>query len=233
MSKGPTIETSGLCVSFNDNQVLKDVSFTAHPGEVHAIIGPNGSGKTTFIRALMGQMNHRGRIQIHWPETIGVTGYMPQTIMIDPTVPLTVLDYIAICIQKRPAIFGLSPSWKKAVEEVLELLHLTGKEKFQFSELSGGERQRVLFTQALLPKPDLLILDEPMNNVDKMGSSIFSDTIYKMRDDGCTIIWIHHDLAEVKNKADKVTCLKKEVMFSGHPEKVMDDTHIFEIFSTH
>ncbi|ERP32038.1 metal ABC transporter ATP-binding protein [Chitinivibrio alkaliphilus] len=233
MSNGPCITTEKISVHFGQNHVLEDVSFTAYPGEVHAIIGPNGGGKTTFVKSLMGQINHAGKITMEWPKKEGVTGYMPQAITIDTTVPLTVLDYIGLCIQKRPAFLGISKRWRTAVKEVIKKLHLTGKEHYQFSELSGGERQRVLFSQALLPRPDLLILDEPMNNVDKMGSSIFSETIYEMRDMGCTIIWIHHDLAEVKEKADRVTCLKKQMMFSGVPKDVMDDEHIFKIFSTH
>ncbi|MGM0442897.1 MAG: metal ABC transporter ATP-binding protein [Fibrobacterota bacterium] len=231
MNKGPQITTDNLSVSFGSNNVLDKIDFRADPGQVHAIIGPNGSGKTTFIKSILGQINHSGTIRIHWPKEPGTVGYMPQTIAIDNTVPLTVLDYIAICIQKKPAIFGLSKEHRREVDRILELLHLSDKKKYMFSELSGGERQRVLFSQALIPDPDLLILDEPMNNVDRAGAGVFSETIYAMRDRGCTIIWIHHDLEEVREKADQVSCFNRNLLFTGPPSEVMDDSHILRIFS--
>lgn len=229
--KGATVTTKNLSVTFGKNTVLKDINFQANPGEIHAIIGPNGGGKSTFIKALLGQLAHKGTITQDWPKAEGTIGYMPQSVAIDNTIPITVQDYIALCIQQMPAFFGLSSKVKKDVAKVLQKVHLKGKERFMFSELSGGERQRVLFAQALIPAPDILILDEPMNSIDKSGAEIFSEIIDELKAEGVTIIWIHHDLAEVKKKADYVTCLNREQIFSGRPSDVMDESHLLEIFS--
>lgn len=230
-SRGATVETKNLSVSFGKHTVLSNINFTANPGEIHAIIGPNGGGKSTFVKALLGQLSHKGSITQNWTGEQGTIGYMPQSVAIDNILPITVRDYLALCIQQRPAFFGLSKKVKQTVAEVLEKLHLKGKEKFLFAELSGGERQRVLFAQALIPAPGVLILDEPMNSIDKSGAAIFSEIIYQLRSEGVTIIWIHHDLAEVKEKADYVTCLNREQIFSGNPKEVMDEKHLLEIFS--
>lgn len=229
--RGAVVKTKGLSVSFGKNNVLHDINFQANPGEIHAIIGPNGGGKSTFVKALLGQLSHQGTITQDWPAATGTVGYMPQSVALDHTLPITVRDYLALCLQQMPAFIGLSPSFNKKVKAILEKVHLKGKEKFLFSELSGGERQRVLFAQALIPSPDILILDEPMNSIDKSGAEIFSQLIDELKAQGVTIIWIHHDLAEVKRKADYVTCLNRELIFSGKPQEVMDESHLLEIFS--
>lgn len=230
-SRGATVETKNLSVTFGKHKVLSNINFTANPGEIHAIIGPNGGGKSTLIKALLGQLSHKGTITQNWSGEPGTIGYMPQSVAIDNILPITVQDYLALCIQQQPAFFGLSKKVKPIVAETLEKLHLKGKEKFLFAELSGGERQRVLFAQALIPAPGVLILDEPMNSIDKSGAAIFAEIIYQLRSEGVTIIWIHHDLAEVKEKADFVTCLNGEQIFSGKPSEVMDEKHLLEIFS--
>lgn len=230
-NRGARIETQNLSVAFGKHTVLDNINFIANPGEIHAIIGPNGGGKSTFVKALLGQLAHKGTITQDWPAEPGVISYMPQSVTIDNILPITVQDYLALCIQQRPAFFGLSKKYKKSVQEVMVKLHLKGKEKFLFSELSGGERQRVLFAQTLIPAPGILILDEPMNSIDKAGAKIFSTIIEELKNEGVTIIWIHHDLAEVKEKADYVTCLNREQIFSGKPVEVMDEKHLLEIFS--
>lgn len=225
------IKVENLSLSFGKNEVLKSIDFLANAGEIHCIIGPNGGGKTTFIKSLLGQMHHSGRISFEWSDKQGVVGYVPQMVEIDKTLPINVLDFIALCIQKRPAFLGIDKKFKKEVDEILEKLEMDGKSKYLFSELSGGERQRVLFAQALIPNPDLLILDEPMNSIDKNGAEVFSRIIDDLKKNGTAIIWVHHDLAQVQKIADKVTCINKTVVFSGDPKKVMDEKNLLKIFS--
>ena len=140
-------------------------------------------------------------------------------------------DFIALCVQKQPAFLGVHKSMKSDVEKIVAEVKMQGKENLLFSELSGGERQRVLFAQALVPKPSLLILDEPMNSIDKNGAHIFSEIIKKLADEGATVIWVHHDLAEVREMADTATCINREMIFTGNPKDVMDEKHLLEIFA--
>jgi zinc transport system ATP-binding protein len=229
--KGPTVECDSLSLSFGKNKVLSDIKLTAKPGELHAIIGPNGGGKSTLIKSILGQMEHSGQITMDWTEGVGTIGYVPQNIMVDKTVPVTVENFITLCIQQTPVFLGLKKDLKDEVNRIVKKLKLDGKEKFLFSELSGGERQRVLFAQALIPKPSLLILDEPMNSIDQNGSEIFAQIIDELKNDGVTVIWVHHDLKEVREKFDRVTCINQTVLFSGAPKDVMDESNLLEIFS--
>ncbi|MCL2844635.1 MAG: metal ABC transporter ATP-binding protein [Chitinivibrionia bacterium] len=230
--KGVNITVENLYVAFGKNEVLKNINFRANAGEIHCIIGPNGGGKTTFIRSLLGHTHHSGKITFEWLDKKGVIGYVPQIINIDKTLPINVLDFIALCIQKRPAFLGIDKKFKKQVDEILENLDMKSKAKYLFSELSGGERQRVLFAQALIPTPQLLILDEPMNSIDKSGAEAFSRIIGDLKNSGATIIWIHHDLSQVQKTADKVTCINRSVVFSGDPKSVMDEKNLLKIFSS-
>ena len=232
MANGVNIKVENLSLSFGKNEVLKNINFEAKAGEIHCVIGPNGGGKTTFVRSLLGQTHHNGKIIFEWLEKKGVVGYVPQIINIDKTLPVNVSDFIALCIQKRPAFLGIDKKFKKQVEETLDKLEMKNKAKYLFSELSGGERQRVLFAQALIPNPQLLILDEPMNSVDKNGAEVFSRIIDELKKNGATIIWIHHDLEQVQKIADKVSCINKTVIFSGEPKSVMGEKNLLKIFSS-
>jgi len=225
------IKVENLSLSFGKNEVLKNIEFEANAGEIHCIIGPNGGGKTTFVKSLLGQTHHSGKIAFEWSDKQGIIGYVPQMVEIDKTLPINVMDFIALCIQKRPAFLGIDKKFKKQVDEILEKLEMKNKSKYLFSELSGGERQRVLFAQALIPNPDLLILDEPMNSIDKSGAEVFSRIINELKQNGATIIWVHHDLAQVQKIADKVTCINRQVIFSGEPNKVMHETNLLRIFA--
>lgn len=229
--RGPVLTCENLSMTFGKNRVLNNINVNVNPGELHCIIGPNGGGKSTFIKTLLGQLHHEGTITLEWPGTPGTIGYVPQMIEIDKTIPLTVENFISLCIQKQPSFLGVSSRYKKAVQEVLKKVDMLDKRKYLFSELSGGERQRVLFAQALIPSPDLLILDEPMNSIDRTGASIFNTLIDELREKGVSVIWVHHDLAEVREKADYVTCINREMIFAGKPEDVMDEKHLLEIFT--
>jgi zinc transport system ATP-binding protein len=232
MVKGVNIKVENLSLTLGKNEILKKIDFEAKAGEIHCLIGPNGGGKTTLVRSLLGQTHHSGKITFEWLEKKGVIGYVPQIITIDKTLPINVSDFITLCIQKRPAFLGVDKKLKKQLDETLEKLDMRSKEKYLFSELSGGERQRVLFAQALIPTPQLLFLDEPMNSIDRSGAEIFSKIINELKQGGATIIWVHHDLEQVRKIADKVSCINKTIVFSGKPKNVMDEKNLLKMFSS-
>ncbi len=226
---GPEVVCSSVSLAFGRNVVLQDISFKAAPGTIHCVIGPNGGGKTCLIKSILGRMRHTGTITVTWEDDNRTIGYVPQQVQLDKTLPVSTRDFIALCVQRRPAFLGIHKSIQQEVQKVLAEVKMHSKEKLLFSELSGGERQRILFAQALIPKPRLLILDEPMNSIDKSGAQIFAEKIQQLASEGVTIIWIHHDLAEVRKIADTVTCINREILFSGKPEEVMDEQHMLEI----
>ncbi|HKD75946.1 MAG TPA: metal ABC transporter ATP-binding protein, partial [Ktedonobacterales bacterium] len=199
--QGPAIRFADVGLRLGNTQILHDITFTVGPGQLHCIIGPNGGGKTSLVRSLLGQMPHTGEIRIEWPAGQRI-GYVPQILDFDRDLPMTVDDFMAIISQDRMAIFGIARKNRPAIDEALEMVGLRDKRKRRMGELSGGERQRVLFAQALIPFPDLLVLDEPLAGVDGAGAEIISDLVIELRDRGVTVMWIHHDLAEVKRIAD-------------------------------
>jgi zinc transport system permease protein len=137
---------------------------------VHALVGPNGGGKSSLIKTLLGQMPHQGQLSLHWPGQPGTIGCVPQALEFDRGLPMTVDDFMAAMCQRRPAFLGLSKHYANAIGEALERVGMQDKRKRRMGALSGGERQRVLLAQGLIPAPQLLVLDEPMSALDEAGS---------------------------------------------------------------
>jgi zinc transport system ATP-binding protein len=221
MTIGPSIHIRKLSVQLSGVQILSNVTFDVEGGKVHCIVGPNGGGKTTLIRSLLGQMPYKGKIAFKgMPEF--VTGYAPQSLDLDRSLPLTVNDLMAVMNQLRPAFLGRSRNRIAEQDAVLERLGLNGKGKQLFGFLSGGERQRLLFAQALVPNPDLLIMDEPTSNMDRDGSQLVEAIVADLRAKGTTVVWINHDWDQVHRVADTVTLLQGNVAAQGSAKRVFD-----------
>ena len=229
--KGPSIEFENVCLALGATSILDDVSFRIDSGAVHCIVGANGGGKTSLIRSMLGQMPHTGRIAIHWHDN-RVTGYVPQALDFDKTLPLTVRDFIAMTCQRRPVFLGVPRSRRKMIDEALDRVGLNGKGKFKMGGLSGGERQRVLFAQALIPEPSLLVLDEPLTGLDLAGKEIIERAIADFAADGGTIVWINHDIVQVNEVADALTYIDRTVLLDGPPRDVLTSGAALDLFPT-
>jgi zinc transport system ATP-binding protein len=217
-------------LTLGNTAILADVSFTIDPGTIHCLIGPNGGGKTSLLRSLLGQMPHTGEISISSPGQVSM-GYVPQVLDFDHTLPITVDDFMAMVCQARPAFTGIKPNLRSPINRALSRVGLMEKRKRTLGQLSGGERQRLLLAQALLPFPNFLILDEPMAGLDKGGGEMLNALLTELKHQGTTIFWIHHDLKEVRSMADHVTCVNKGVLFSGPPDLVLSSQQILDAFS--
>jgi len=229
---GPSIAFREVGLELTGSRILHDIDFTIDAGSIHCIIGPNGGGKTSLIRCLLGQMPHTGTISIEWRGDARTVGYVPQLLDFDRTLPVTVEDFMAlVCERRRPAFVGLSRKKRAEAAEALARVGLRDKRRTKLGSLSGGERQRVLFAQALLPAPALLVLDEPMTSMDEVGEALFLDVIRELAAQGVTIVWIAHDLAQVRSMADAVTCINRTVLFSGPPKTVLGDGRAEILFS--
>jgi zinc transport system ATP-binding protein len=230
-ARGPSITFEGVSLSYGNTQVLSNLNLTIDPGTVHAFVGPNGGGKTSTIKSLLGETPHSGCIAISWSES-RIVGYVPQSLDFDHNLPITVDDLMAILCQDRPAFLGAKKSVRDEFILVLDRIGMGHKRDRLMGELSGGERQRVMLAQALLPIPDLLILDEPTSGMDKPGAEIFGRIIRELRAEGVTIVWVHHNLREVREIADRVTCINRCALFSGEPSEVLTEQRILDVFST-
>ncbi|WP_087109874.1 zinc ABC transporter ATP-binding protein ZnuC [Parendozoicomonas haliclonae] len=207
-----------ISVSFQGRTVLDNVSFELKAGEIVTLIGPNGAGKTTLVRVVLGLLKPGiGKRFISPGLRIG---YMPQKLQIDQTMPLTVKRFLALA--------GANG------KEIIESLQRTKVEhtlNSPIQKLSGGEMQRVLLSRALLRKPELLVLDEPVQGVDVTGQRELYRLIAELRNElGCGVLMVSHDLHLVMAATDNVICLNSHICCHGHPSQVTQHPAYLRLF---
>jgi len=203
------ISVSNLSVAYGANTVLRNVALTLEQGEIVTIVGPNGSGKTSLLRAIIGAAQPAtGTITL----TPGLKiGYVPQRLSIDQTLPITVERFMRLT----------DPIGRDACKRALEAAGAPDLLGRQMSQLSGGQFQRVLLARALINRPDVLLLDEATQGLDQPGSAAFYQQIEAVRNEtGCAILMISHDLHVVMSASDRVICLNGHVCCEGSPAVV-------------
>ncbi|MDO7926127.1 metal ABC transporter ATP-binding protein [Pseudomonas sp. KFB-139] len=232
-SRGPGVTFADVSLTLGRTTILDRINFNVRAGSVHALVGPNGGGKSSLIKTLLGQMPHQGQLSLQWPGSPGLIGYVPQALEFDRGLPMTVDDFMAAMCQRRPAFLGLSRHYAKAIGEALERVGMQDKRKRRMGALSGGERQRVLLAQGLIPAPQLLVLDEPMSALDEAGIQVFERLLGDWRQAGITVLWIEHDLEAVKRLADNVTGLNRRVLFDEPAHTALTPERLLTLFSAH
>ena len=215
------IQVEDLTVRYGASTALSGVSLHVEPGEIVTIVGPNGSGKTSLLRAIIGAVKPaKGRV-IHGS---GVKiGYVPQNLHIDETLPITVSRFL-----KLPSYVAVAD-----ISYALTQAGVPDLAKAQLSQLSGGQFQRVLLARALIGKPDLLLLDEATQGLDQRGSASFYQQIETVRQNtGCAILMISHELHVVMSASDRVICLNGHVCCEGTPAVVASAPEYRALFGT-
>ena len=215
----PLISLEQVNHYFGDRHVLQNISFSLNSGSITTLIGPNGAGKTTLVKVVLGLLKAKeGSVSRKKGLKIG---YMPQKLNIDQTFPLTVERFLKTA--KSVSNSDLTDALKSVKSESLL--------KQSIHHLSGGEMQRVLLARALLQKPDLLVLDEPVQGVDINGQIELYRLIANIRDShGCGVFMISHDLHLVMASTDEVICMNRHICCSGHPEAVQTDPSFTALF---
>ena len=209
-------------MTFQNRDVLTGINLQVGPGEIVTLIGPNGAGKTTLVRIALGlQVPSSGQRLVKKGLCIG---YMPQKLYIDDTMPLTVNRFLR-----------LTGCCLSAVNDVLSRTGVTHILQSPLQTLSGGELQRVLLARALLHKPHLLVLDEPVQGVDITGQKELYQLITNIRNESrdqghCAVLMVSHDLHLVMASTDKVVCINQHVCCSGHPHQVKQHSAYLHLF---
>ena len=212
------LKVDNVGVLKNDKWLVRGVSLEVKQGEIVTLIGPNGSGKSTTAKIALGIYKKiDGKVQ----KFTDKIGYVPQKISIDWTLPIRVIDFMLL-------------TEKLTNDQINVALNLTGVDHLKnksLSNLSGGEFQRVLIARAIAKKPDLLVLDEPVQGVDFKGEIALYELIKKISEKmKCGILLISHDLHVVMSATDFVICLNGHVCCSGTPQKVIKDNKYKELF---
>ncbi len=216
------VEIDALTIRRHGEAILEDVTINVARSSAHVVVGRNGAGKSTLIAAILGQMAFDGRIVMHWQGT-GAVGYVPQTFPIDPTLPVTVQDFLALTRQRLPVALGITRHARERIAELLRRVGLAGRERRPLAMLAGGELRRVLLAHALDPEPELLILDEPGSGLDQASAEWLDDTLVAMRDERrTTIVMVSHDSERVRRIADRVTLLDRRVIAEGSADAVFE-----------
>ncbi len=204
--------------------ILENINIHIHCGEITAIIGCNGAGKSTLLKAITGEIKHKGEICFVGENgnTTPVVGYVPQSLSFDSDCPATVEDLFKCC-----GADVKSDEVKKAIDAVSVGDYFTRK----LSKLSGGELQRAMLALALIPMPNLLLLDEPVSGVDKTGTEKFWQIISDLRKKyDMTVIIVSHSLNQVRKNADRVILLNKKILAHGTAEEVFASKEYAEVF---
>lgn len=217
----PLIELKGAGVYRDGRWLVRNVDLTIHRGEIVTLIGPNGAGKSTTAKMALhilkpdeGEIRHMKGLRI---------GYVPQKINIDRTMPLSV--------ERLMTLTGPLP--KADIVRALDAVGITHLLKAEITNLSGGEFQRALMARALARKPDIMVLDEPVQGVDFAGEAALYELIAKLRDDtGCGVLLISHDLHLVMAATDRVICLNGHVCCSGTPRDVTASPEYLRLFGS-
>jgi zinc transport system ATP-binding protein len=221
----PALTTSDLTVSFDGEPIIKNISLDLGVGESLAVVGPNGGGKTVFLRALLGMIPYDGTVT--WAEGTRI-GYVPQKIDADRHLPINFKNLLAA----KATILRLERS---AISTIVAEVGVTEKMLMtSVGHLSGGEFQRSLIAFALLGDPNILILDEPTASIDALGEQQMYDLIHRLQKErGITVILVSHDLSFVYRYATKVFCVNKSSICFGNPNDAITPDVLDKLYGPH
>ena len=216
------IRLEDVWVKYGDIVVLKGINLSVYEHDFLGIIGPNGGGKTTLLKVILGLVKPvRGRVTVlgDTPErSRRFVGYVPQVTLFDREFPATVLDVVLMGRLGRKGILGkYEKEDLKVAYDALESVEMLELKDRRIGELSGGQLQRVLLARALVADPKILLLDEPTASVDEPTKTNLYKLLKKMNDK-VTIVLVSHDMGVISSYVEKIACLNRKLFYHGSPE---------------
>ncbi len=231
----PAIEVHNLTVTYNRRPVLWDIDFTLPAGQLIGVIGPNGSGKTTLLKSIMGLVQPSGGYVKIFDRPLGEArariSYVPQRESVDWDFPISVREVVQMGRYRRSNL--LRPLNKSDRHIAAEALAKVGMSEFagrQISQLSGGQQQRVFIARSLAQQADLYLMDEPFAGVDAASESAILTLLAEMKDQGKTVLIVHHDLQTVHQFFDWVVLLNTRMVASGPVAEVFTQERLQEAY---
>lgn len=221
------VEIKNVSLKYNEHLILDDICLNIGERDFMAIIGPNGGGKSTLLKLILGILKpDSGKIKVFGKDPVKARdsmGYLPQNIKFDPDFPINVFE--TVLTGRYHGLFkGYTDEDSAAVLKVLEDMEISDLKDRQISKLSGGQMQRVFIARAIVREPKLLIMDEPMASIDPEMQSSFYKLMSDLKDK-MAIILVSHDVGAVSTHVDKIACLNRKLYYHGDVE---DSAHGLE-----
>lgn len=214
------LEVEDVSYSIKGMSILEDVNLSLEEGDYLAIMGPNGGGKSTLLKIMLGLATpDRGDVKIFGkkPEKVrNLTGYLPQRVIFDQDFPINVFETV-LTGRYRGLLKGYNKEDKKAVIKALKDVEMLEYKDRQISRLSGGQMQRVFIARAIVRNPKILFLDEPMASVDPEMQKSFYELL-SLLNKRMTIVLVSHDVGAVSNQVNKIACLNRKLFYHGPAE---------------
>lgn len=234
------VSVSDVSFSYGDNQVLKDITLDIHSGDYVGIIGPNGGGKTTLVKLILGLLKpEKGAISIldkpidkftQWSKI----GFVAQRATnFDPKFPVTVFDVVAMgLISGKGLLHNMTKHDKKAIDIALQSVQMYEHKNKLIGNLSGGQQQRVFIARAIVSSPEIIFLDEPTSGVDIQSQEEFYKILKRLNQDmGITLVLVSHDIDAVSSEVTEIICVNQTLVYHGSPKGFTESQHMNDLYS--
>lgn len=233
--KIPALETHDLTVTYHKRPVLYGVDVAVPEGNIVGVIGPNGAGKSTFIKSIMGVVpSSGGWVKIFGKplkESLHRVGYVPQRESVDWDFPVTVMDVALMGTYGRLGLFRRPGKKERMIaSEALDKLGMLPYANRQIGNLSGGQQQRVFLARALAQDSDLYLMDEPFAGVDAATEAAIIKLLQEMRENGKTVIVVHHDLQSAQEYFDMLILLNMRLVAFGETKDIFTQENLHKTY---
>ena len=221
----------GLSATYDGKPALLDVDMTVAPGALTAIVGPNGAGKSTLLKSALGLVPRQSGTVTVWGEPLPKMrhrlAYVPQRASVDWDFPVRVIDVVLMGLHRELGLLGrIKPHHRARAEAALTRTGTLDLAQRQIGQLSGGQQQRVFLARALAQGADLFLLDEPFAGVDAATEESIIGVLHSLRDEGKSVVCVHHDLSTVADYFDRVLLLNRRVLAEGPVAVALTDRNL-------
>jgi ABC-type Mn2+/Zn2+ transport system ATPase subunit len=234
----PAIEVRDLTATYGHVVALRDVTVALPAGQLVGVVGPNGSGKSTLLKCVVGALRPAaGELRVLGRDQRAarrLVAYVPQRSEVERDFPITVREVVRLGRHgERGWLRRLRAGDHAIVEEALERTGITHLANRPVDALSGGQLQRTFVARALAQDRPVLVLDEPFVGIDAATEATLFELLEQLRDQGRSIIVVHHDLEDVRERFDHCVLLDGRLLDEGPPSEVLDAERVFATFSGH
>ena len=231
------IELENVCFSYNSEEVIKNVSLQIHKGDYVGIVGPNGGGKTTLLKIMLGLLKpNDGKITLFGKDILAFKdwskiGYVPQKTYVEMNFPVTVEEMVAMGRYGKRGLFHFpTKTDKEQTHQALKQVNMFEYKDRQISDLSGGQQQRVFIARALASQPEIIFLDEPTVGVDVKTQKQFYTLLRKLNKElSLTLILISHELDVVAHEATELAYINRTLEYYGEPDEFLKGAYFHEL----